>query len=202
MWASSGAGTILNVLKPEPDSSLVVFGLGAVGLTAVMAAKFLNVERIIAVDIEPRKLPVAQDLGATHVLNPNELNAGLVDRLRELTDGQGCDYAVDCTGAPSIIKDMLECLAMRGTAVTLGVPPETADIPVNPLRCLMLSKRYLSSQGGDSTPSIFIPQLVEMNRQGDFPVEKLVKVYDYKDLPCALQDLKEGNVIKPVIQWF
>ena len=201
MWPSSGAGTILNVLKPESDSSLVVFGLGAVGLTAVMAAKFLGVERIIVVDIEPRKLPVAQDLGATHVLNPNELSVGLVDRLRELTDGQGCDYAVDCTGAPSIIKDMLECLAMRGTAVTLGVPPETSDIPVNPLRCLMLSKRYLSSQGGDSTPSIFIPQLVEMNRQGDFPVEKLVKFYKIEDFGEAVKVMGNGDVVKPILVW-
>lgn len=190
----------MNILKPEPEDSIVIFGLGTVGLTALMAAKYLGLKQIIAVDIQEKKFPLAKELGATEVLNSRGID--LAAKLKELTGGVGLDYAVDCTGAPVVIEAMLNCLAMRGTAATVGVPPMGAKVQIDPLQYLLGSRRYLGCREGDSVPTEYIPQLVEMQRQGHFPVEKLIKVYDYKNLEQALADLRNGDVVKPVIQWY
>jgi Zn-dependent alcohol dehydrogenase len=164
-----------------------------------MAAKSLGVEQIIAVDIQDLKFPIAKELGATHILNSRGID--IAAKLKELTGGAGVDYAVDCTGVPAVIEAMLNCLAMRGSAATVGVPPTGAKVQIDPLVYLLGSRRYLGCREGDSVPTEFIPQLVDMQQRGLFPVEKLVKVYDYKDMGQALQDLHDGTVVKPVIQW-
>ena len=196
---SAGAGTVLNILKPEPDSSIVVFGLGAVGLSALMAAKSLGLEQIIAVDIQELKFPIARELGATDLVNSRDID--IAAKLKELTGGAGVDYAIDCTGVPSVIEAMLNCLAMRGSAATVGVPPTGAKVQIDPLVYLLGSRRYLGCREGDSVPTEFIPQLVDMQQKGLFPVEKLVKEYDYKDIGQALKDMHDGKVVKPVIRW-
>ncbi|GIZ41232.1 hypothetical protein CKM354_000454500 [Cercospora kikuchii] len=195
----TGAGTVMNILKPESDSSIVVFGLGTVGLTALMAAKYLGLKQIIAVDIQELKFPIAKELGATDIVNSRGID--IAAKLKELTGGVGVDYAVDCTGATTVIEAMLNSLGMRGTAATVGVPPTGAKVEIDPLVFLLGSRRYVGCREGDSVPTEYIPKLVEMQRQGEFPVEKLVKVYDYKDMAQALKDLHDGTVVKPVIQW-
>ena len=93
-------------MKPEPDSSIVIFGLGTVGLTALMAAKYLGVKRIIGVDIFDHKMPLAKELGATDTVNSKSVD-DIVKHIKDLTDG-GVDYAVDCTGVPAVIENMLK----------------------------------------------------------------------------------------------
>ncbi|EME86925.1 uncharacterized protein MYCFIDRAFT_30433 [Pseudocercospora fijiensis CIRAD86] len=199
----TGAGTVLNILKPEPDSCLVVFGLGTVGLTAIMAAKYLKVRQIIGVDIFDHKLPLATELGCTDVLNSKSLSGEeLVKKIKELTGkNNGADFAIDCTGVPKVIEAMLNVLSMRGTAATVGVPPSGAKIEIDPLQYLLGSRGYRGCREGDSNPPVFIPQLCKMQADGHFPVEKLCKVYDYKDFEKALHDLHDGKVTKPVIKW-
>lgn len=196
----TGAGTVMNVLKPEADSSIVVFGLGTVGLTALMAAKHLKVRQIIGVDIQASKFPVAKELGATDIVNGREIK-DVVAEIKKLTNGKGANYAVDCTGVPKVIEDALNCTGMFGKTATVGVPPTGAKINIDPVQWLLYSKTYVGVREGDSLPSEFIPKLVEMQKNGDFPVDKIVKVYDYKDFGQALHDLHEGTVVKPVIQW-
>ena len=111
------------------------------------------------------------------------------------------DFCVDCTGVPAVIEAMLNCIGMQGTAATVGVPPTGAKVSIDPLQYLLGSKKYVGCREGDSVPPVYIPRLVEMQRQGDFPVEKIVKVYDYKDFGKALEDLHHGTTVKPVIQW-
>ncbi|KAF2167565.1 hypothetical protein M409DRAFT_66076 [Zasmidium cellare ATCC 36951] len=195
----SGIGTVLNVLIPPSDSSIVIFGLGTVGLTALMGAKYLNVNQIIAVDLLDTRLSMAKELGASVAFNSRDTD--IVTRIMDLTDGCGVDFAIDCTGAPKVIEPMLDCLAVQGTAVTVGVPPADAKIRISPMRFLAGSRRYLGCREGDSVPAQFIPKLMELQRQGHFPVEKLVKVYKYRDLAQALDDMRNGSVVKPVIQW-
>lgn len=190
----------MNVLKPSPESSLVVFGLGTVGLTALMGAKYLGVKQIIAVDIQASKLPLAEDLGATDLVNGRE-TPDVVAEIKRLTGSVGADYAVDCTGVPKVIENALNCTGMFGKTATVGVAPTGAKVSIDPLQWLLYSKSYVGVREGDSVPSEFIPKLVEMQRAGDFPVDKIVKVYDYKDFGQALHDLHEGTVVKPVIQW-
>ncbi|KAK5166092.1 uncharacterized protein LTR77_008353 [Saxophila tyrrhenica] len=196
----TGAGTVMNVLKPEPESSIVVFGLGTVGLTALMAAKYMKVKQIIAVDIQASKLPLAQELGATDLVNVREV-PDVVAEIKRLTNNIGADYAIDCTGVPAVIEQALNCTGMFGKTATVGVAPTGAKVNIDPLQWLLYSKTYVGVREGDSVPSEYVPKLVEMQRAGDFPVDKIVKMYDYKDFGQALHDLEEGKVVKPVIQW-
>ncbi|KAF2214516.1 hypothetical protein CERZMDRAFT_95780 [Cercospora zeae-maydis SCOH1-5] len=198
----TGAGTVMNILRPRSDESIVVFGLGTVGLTAIMGAKYLNMKQIIGVDIFDHKLPLAKELGCTHVLNSKNVPDGdIVKAIKDLTGGVGVDFAVDCTGVPKVIEAMLNMLGMRGTAATVGVPPTGAKIEIDPLVYLLGSRGYKGCREGDSNPPVFIPQLCKMQKDGHFPVEKLCKVYDYKDFDQALHDLHDGKVTKPVIKW-
>lgn len=191
----------MNILKPTPSSSIVIFGLGTVGLTALMAAKYLQVSQIIAVDIFDHKLPLALELGATQAINSRGI-PDIVEHIKSISNGgKGVDFAVDCTGNVKVIESMLNMLSMRGTAATVGVPPSGAKIEVDPQAFLLGSRAYKGCREGDSNPPVYIPLLCKMQKEGHFPVEKLCKVYDYRDFEQALHDLHEGKVTKPVIKW-
>ena len=146
----TGAGTILNVLKPSASQSVVICGLGSVGLTATMATKYLGVKTIIAVDLVDEKLKVAQELGATHIINSSR-DRNAAKTISELTDG-GADFAVDCTGVCNVIEMLIECIGPRGTAASVGVPPAGRKIQIDPLDFLLANKTYVGIIEGDSVP--------------------------------------------------
>lgn len=148
----TGSGTVLNVLKPKADDSVVIFGMGGVGLSALMAAKYLGVKKIVGVDILKQKLEFAQKLGATDVVNPTE-TIDLITEIKNICkDTSGATFAIDCTGVLKVIEQCIECLAPCGTAVTVGVPPPDAKISIDPLMFLLENKRYIGVIEGDSVP--------------------------------------------------
>lgn len=108
----TGAGTILNILKPKEDESVVIFGMGSVGLTAVMGAKHLKVEQIIAVDLTDSRLEMAKQVGATIIINSKDV-PDMPKKIAELTNG-GAVYCIDCTGVPKVIETIIECIAPLG----------------------------------------------------------------------------------------
>lgn len=118
----TGAGAMLNVIRPAPQSTVVVVGVGAVGLAAIMAVKInpLNLSKIIAVDIVPERLELAKKYGATDVINGKE-TPDLAKALRDLTDDEGVDGAIDTTGRPQVLEALIEGCAKRGTVVSVGV---------------------------------------------------------------------------------
>ena len=190
----TGAGTVLNVLKPGKDDSLVVFGLGSVGLTALMAAKHMDVGQIIAVDIVQEKLEMAKELGATVAINSKE-QSDVVAAIKSVSkSGAGATYAIDCTGVLRVIEDMVACLAPQGTAAVVGVPPPDAKISIDPLMFLLDNKKLVGVIEGDSNPEDFIPQLIELHQQGAFPIEKLCRTYPVERLEDAIRDLHTGSV--------
>jgi Zn-dependent alcohol dehydrogenase len=195
----TGAGTVLNVLKPKIDDSIVVFGLGSVGLAALMAAKHLNVGTIVAIDIVDEKLRMATELGATATINSKN-STSIVEEIKKVTNG-GAKIAIDCTGVLRVIEDMVACLAPEGTAALVGVPPAGAQIKIDPLTFLLDNKKLIGVIEGDSNPAEFIPQLIELHQRGAFPVERLCRTYPVERLADAIHDLHAGAVIKPVIQW-
>lgn len=196
----TGAGTVLNVLKPERDDSIVVFGLGSVGLTALMAAKYLGVRQIIAVDIIEERLSLAKELGATELVDSTR-TPDFVNEIIRITR-HGADYCIDCTGATSVIQNMVNCLAKRGTAAVVGIPPAGQEITVDPLKILFQARRLVGCLEGESIPQQFVPELVKMQMTGKFPLEKLCNTYPYQNLQQALSDMRTGKVIKPVLVWF
>ena len=209
----TGAGTVLNVLKPEPHQTVAVFGAGSVGFAALMAAAALSVKQLIAVDIVEPKLALARELGATHTINSSAIEGSVIDKIKELTGGRGVDFAIDATGVPSVTEKMLDCLAFCGTAASVGVPPPTSKITVGLGAFVSGRKTWVSVTEGDSHPpevcsalfispeagtltddEQFIPKLIELHKQGKFPVEKISRVYPVAELKKALSDMKDGTV--------
>ena len=205
----TGAGTILNVLKPQAQQSVVICGIGGVGLAAVMAAKYLGVQQVIAIDLVDDRLKLAEELGATHIINSKQ-DADVVKTIKDLTHG-GANFAVDCTGVVPVIEMLIECIGPRGVAATVGVPPPGKKIKIDPLTFLLENKTYVGVIEGDSNPEVvsaecnradesvltvsqFIPELMELHRSGNFPIERLCKVYPIEKLETALSDLKSGSV--------
>lgn len=197
----TGAGTVLNVLKPRKEDSVVIFGVGGVGLSALMAAKYLGVQQIVAVDLVDNKLELARELGATDTINPKQIDDVIKEIKKVCARNSGATYAIDCTGALKVIEQCIECLAPCGTAATVGVPPPDSKISIDPLMFLLENKKYVGVIEGDSVPAEFIPKLVELHQQGHFPVDKLCKVFPVSKMEEALHEMHEGKVIKPVLQW-
>lgn len=190
----TGAGTVLNVLKPGKDDSIVIFGLGSVGLTALMAAKHMGVGQIIAVDIVQEKLHMARELGATNTINSKE-QISIVEAIKATSaSGAGATFAIDCTGVLGVIENMVACLAPQGTAAVVGVPPPDAKISIDPLMFLLDNKKLIGVIEGDSNPEEFIPQLIELHRKGAFPIERLCRTYPVDRLNDAIHDLHTGSV--------
>lgn len=192
----TGAGTVFNGLKPAPGSTIAIFGTGAVGLGAMMAAKIAGCSKIVAVDIHDSRLELAKSLGATHTINSKEQDA--VAAIQTLTNEQGVNASVDTTGLPVVMKTALDVLAIGGTLAPVAVTRH--EIAFNTLSDLVASsRRIIGVLMGDAIPQTSIPQLIEYHARGLFPIEKLVKFYDFKDINQAREDSASGATIKPVL---
>ncbi|KAF5638109.1 C2H2 transcription factor [Fusarium sp. NRRL 52700] len=196
----TGVGAVFNTLDVKPDSSIAIFGVGSVGLAAVMAAKARTASRIIAIDLQPERLKLARELGATDgVLGPDQ--GYIIRAIKNICPPLGVDFAVDCTGVPSIIETMVASLGMRGRAATVGAPGGNAHAKIDIMSHLTYGKEYVGCSEGDSNPGVLIPELIEMHAKGLLPLEKLIAYYDIKDYEHAMADMKSGKVIKPVLKW-
>lgn len=191
----TGAGTVLNYLKPEFGSSIVIFGTGAVGLSAIMAAKIIGMDNIIAVDVYDNRLKIAKELGATRVINstienPNEI-------IQKVTRF-GVDYSIDTTGVPQVIKTAVTALKPSGVCALLGI---AGDVTFNIQQDIMgESKKVVGVIEGDAIPQLFIPKLVNYYQKGMFPFDKLIRFYNFKSINQAFEDSANGSVIKPVVK--
>ncbi|ANH38807.1 Aryl-alcohol dehydrogenase [Nocardioides dokdonensis FR1436] len=194
----TGAGTVLNVLHPDADDSLVVYGVGAVGLASVAAAVAEGVGTVLAVDLVGARLAEATRLGATAVDASGLEPAEVVARVKELTGG-GATYAVDTTAVPAVVKQAQQSLASRGTLVVLGLGPE--EYQLDAIDLLQGGKRVLASVEGDSDPLVMVPRLLAMRAQGRFDLDALVTTYPFEKINDAVDDVLAGRVVKPVLVW-
>jgi Zn-dependent alcohol dehydrogenase len=146
----TGAGAILNTLNIQSGASVAVFGTGSVGMAAIMAAKIRKANIIIGVDIDEGRLKIAQTLGATHCLNGSD--SDIADQIRAICDGDGVNYAVDCTGVGAIIERMIDSLGTLGKAATIGAPAPGTKISVDVVLHLTKGRQYIGCNQGDSIP--------------------------------------------------
>ncbi|KAK3356097.1 GroES-like protein [Neurospora tetraspora] len=198
----TGAGAVLNSLGVKPGSSIAVFGVGSVGMAAVMAAAYIaKAKTIIAVDLQESRLELAKKLGATHGVLAGTVAADLKGEVRRICPPVGVDYAVDCTGSVAAIRTMIEVLGTRGRAATVGAPGFGKEVKVDVMEHLTYGKEYVGSCEGDSLPREFIPFLIEQHAKGNFPMDQLVTFYDVKDYKQALEDSHKGKAIKAVLKW-
>lgn len=191
----TGAGTVLNRLKPGFGSSVVVYGCGSVGLSAIMAARIAGCQQIIAVDVHESRLALAKELGATHSLNGKDVD--VVAEVKAITLN-GSHYAVETTGVPAVVRQSLQALRPLGQCAIVGITPEvTLDIH-NDL--MAEGKSLVGVIEGDSVPRVFIPQLIAYYKMGQFPFDKLVKFYDFDQINEAFEDSEKGITIKPILK--
>jgi len=194
----TGAGTVLNIFDPGPDDSLVVFGCGAVGLAAIVAARAAGCGTVVAVDLMASRLEVAAGFGAV-TIDPSTLGEqSVVEKVQELTGG-GASYAIDTTAVPEVVKQAQQSLRIRGTLVALGLGPE--EYTIDAIDLLQNGKIIRSSIEGESDPQEMIPRLLAMRAAGDFGVDDLVTTYPFEDIDKAIADVAAGVVVKPVLVW-
>lgn len=192
----TGAGAVINSLRVKAGSSIAVFGLGAVGLSAVMAAKICGCCAIIGVDIKPNRLALAKELGATHVLDASAVNPTV--EIKRIT-GDGANYALECAGNPKVLRQALESVRRPGVCGLIGGAPMGTEVTLD-MNSILFGRTVRGILEGDSIPDIFIPQLVEWIMQDRFPLDRLVAFYSLDQINQALEDSKEGRVIKPIIK--
>ena len=185
----TGAGTVINSLHISPGDSIAVFGTGAVGLAAVMAARLVAADPIIGVDINPARLKLAMELGATHVIDNR--NADVASQIKDIT-GSGVDYVLEITGDPSMYQLATEVLNPQGTVALIATPNGNSS--------LSEGRKTLSIIQGDAVPQSFIPKLIAFYRAGRFPFDRLVKFYDFNEINRAIADARRGDTIKPVLR--
>jgi aryl-alcohol dehydrogenase len=194
---NTGAGTVLNELKPEIGSSLAVFGAGAVGSAAVMAAKVADCAVVVAIDIHDSRLELARELGATHAIN--SLTEDVAARLREITGDAGIDYVVDTTARPELLRQAAEAIGVRGTIALVGAAKPGTEVAFEIGASLVKGWTFKTVVQGSSVPQVFIPQLIQLWQEGRLPFEKLVQNYELAQINEGFADSKSGATVKPVI---
>jgi aryl-alcohol dehydrogenase len=191
----TGAGSVFNILEPGQNESLAVFGAGAVGLSAVMAARCLGANPIIVVDVVAERLALAKELGATHVINAK---TDVVEEIKAIT-GHGVSYSFETSGNLQAFNNCVASTEKGGTMAIATTPNITGTFELEGMAFLNQALRLISVQLGDSITREFIPRLIALSEAGEFPYEKLITYYDFHDINQAFKDSHEGLAIKPVL---
>ncbi|HEY6495701.1 MAG TPA: NAD(P)-dependent alcohol dehydrogenase [Trebonia sp.] len=189
----TGAGAVLNALRLQPGDALLVTGTGAVGMSAVMAARAAGAATIVAVDPVESRRALALTLGATHALDPADVAAGALGRLKV-----PLDFAIDTSGHPEMIRAAVAAVHSQGVVVLIAVG-RTGAVADIPLRDLIVGRQVRGAVEGDAVPQLLIPRLLELWRAGRFPVETLVRTFAAGELDDAMRAMKLGHVVKPVV---
>ncbi|GHF80528.1 zinc-binding dehydrogenase [Thalassotalea marina] len=193
----TGAGIVLNELNPEQDKTFAVFGLGGIGLSALIALQLYKPKKIIALDIENEKLALAKELGATDIVNLKEQNP--VDAINALVEG-GVDYSIEASGKTDVIEQAFLSVRDRGgLCVFASHPPEGELIKIDPLT-MHRGKNIRGSWGGGSLPDRDIPKLSDLYFKHRLPLEKILSArYPLVEINQALGDLAERKINRALI---
>lgn len=191
----TGAGAVLNAMPLSPGSSFAVFGAGAVGLAALIAAVISGATEIIAVDRVAHRLQLATELGATHVVDTTT-GADPAEQIRERTGG-GCDVALDTTGSAALIRTAVESLATLGTCSIITSSGDDLSLPAGSL--LLRGRTLRGIIGGHGTAGVFLPRLLDLHNRGRFPFDRLIRTYPFDQINTVIEDSLSGMTIKPVL---
>lgn len=195
----TGMGIVMNQLKPKSGSRVAIFGLGGIGMSALLAIKFFEPSMLIAVDIEDKKLELAKEFGATNLINANKDESSLVKNIKDISNG-GVDYVVEATGLSRMIEKGFEALNRTGTIIFASHPKYGDKISIDPFD-LIAGKRILGSWGGATNPDVDIPKFVKFYIEKKIPLEKMVsKPYELDEINQALDDLEDRKILRGLIK--
>ena len=194
----TGAGIIMNEVIPKDNSTIAIFGLGGIGLSALMATKLFKCKQVIAIDIEDKKLALAKEFGVTYTINASKED--VVSKIFDITDNIGVDYSVECSGVAKVIETAFKSVKNNGGLCIFASHPENGDkICLDPYD-LICGKKIQGSWGGSSKPDIDIPKFAKLYTDGKLPLEKLIEnKYTLDNINDALDDLEERKIARPLI---
>lgn len=195
----TGAGIILNEIKPKQNSTIGIFGLGGIGMSALVATRAFNCSKVLAFDIEDSKLNLALDLGATDAIRADDKD--LKSKVMDLTDGQGLDYIVEAAGLTQTIEKSFSLINKQsGLCVFASHPKYGEKIQIDPFE-LICGKQIRGSWGGASNPDRDIPVYADLYRKGHLPVEKfLSQPYKLEEVNKALDDLESRKILRALLE--
>ncbi|KAJ4984192.1 putative alcohol dehydrogenase [Stagonosporopsis vannaccii] len=198
----TGAAAVTELVNVGKKDVVVVFGLGGVGMSAIMAANVRGAHTIIGVDRVQSRLDLVKEMGATHVIdtsNFKDIATDLPAAIREIAP-KGANAVLDTTGVVPLIAAAIPALHAKGQIILIGiVSGKFLDLDLGAL--LNFGTAIRGCIEGNAKPSKFVPQMIEWYRQGKFPIEKLTKFYQSDDFEKALTEMHEGSTIKPVLLW-
>lgn len=194
----TGVGAALYAADVQPGSSVAVFGCGGVGDSVIQGAKLAGATTIIAVDLDPRKLKWATQVGATHTLNPRDGDP--VAAIKALTGGYGVNYSFEAVGIPETWEQALWCRDLAGTCIIIGVAGPGKTLTLDPQRFFDLGGRLGVSWYGDCLPTRDFPLLAEWYRQGRLDLDTLVtRTITLDETEAAFDAMQRGETLRAVI---
>lgn len=192
----TGAGGVINTLKAKPGSCIAIFGMGSVGLSAIMAAAACGCTQIIGIDVVEERLKLAKEFGATDIIDSRKVDA--VEEIRKLTGG-GIEFTLECTGIPKVFRQAVDSLMMGGTCGLIGVAPVGVEANLE-MQTILDGRTIRGIVEGDCVSDLFIPQLIELYKQGRFPFDRLLKFYTLDQINEAAEDSEKGKTLKPILR--
>lgn len=195
----TGVGMVTNTIAPRDGSTVAIFGLGGVGLSALMATSLFDCARVIAVDVVESKLDIARELGATDLINGKEQNP--VQAILDITEGRGVDYSIETAGLTATIEQAFESVRNQGGLCVFASHPEHGHrVRLDP-HDLISGKRIEGSWGGASDPDRDVPRFAELYRMGKLPLGKLIsRRYGLEEVNSALRHLEGREIGRPLIE--
>lgn len=187
----TGVGAVFNTARVPPGSYVAVFGTGGVGLNIIQGAAIAGAERIIAVDLNDRKLDFARTFGATHTINSSKDDP--VTAIKELTEGRGCDFSFEAIGVPEVVEQAYAACRKAGTCVVVGLSQFGSSVTLNGFLIPLLEKSIVGSWYGGANPHLDIPRLLALYRSGKLKLDELVtRTYKLEEVNQAFSDMTEG----------
>jgi S-(hydroxymethyl)glutathione dehydrogenase / alcohol dehydrogenase len=195
---TTGVGAVIFTAKVEAGANVVVFGLGGIGLNVIQGAKMVGADKIIGVDLNPRREAMARKFGMTHFLNPKD-HANIVDAIVQLTDG-GADYSFECIGNTATMRQALECCHKGwGQSIIIGVAPAGAEISTRPFQ-LVTGRQWKGSAFGGARGRTDVPKIVDWYMEGKLNIDDLIThTLKLEDINKGFELMKAGESIRSVV---
>jgi alcohol dehydrogenase len=194
----TGVGAAMNTAQVKRGDSVVVVGLGGVGLAALLGAKAAGAARIIAVDLSPEKLALAAELGATDCFN-----GGDPDAVRDFAEATGgADIALEMAGTIPALETAFSLTKRGGTTVTAGLPPATSTLPLSVVQLVAEERTLKGSYIGSCVPARDIPRYIALYRAGQLPVDRLVSgLLNLEEINAGFDRLAAGGAVRQIVQF-
>lgn len=198
----TGAACVTNIMQAGPKTSLMVAGLGGVGLAAIMAGKVAGCQHIVAVDRVQSRLDLAMELGATSAIDTSKIGLEtLPAEVKKHTGNFGATHVLDTTGVNKVQEAAYASMSTGGQLILVGVSSNDGPFTMTSNQIMGEAKSIRGSLMGDSVSADFVPKMIDWYRAGKFPIDKLIKYVEAEKWEAALESMHTGETVKPVLIW-